>query len=148
MKYLQEVLKHIYSFPEATRRFFAVLCMILAAFVLFNGWRLAVSSRLTIISDTPAIIAQGEEGLEPLPELAREALSPVEGAYESFRGVANFITPRGAPDQNKASSRFSTGETLALVASSFGHTAEKAGGKLKNGLYFLYEKSQREVIPE
>ena len=145
MKFIEK----IQTLPEPMRRFLAGLALVLAALVLFNGWRLAVSSRLTMLSDTAPIFAQ-EEGLETVleSESPLEALSPIGGAYESLKGIASFIAPRGTPDQNKAASRFPTGETIAFAASSFGHTAYKAGNTLKDALYFLYEKSQREVYPD
>ena len=154
LNYMDKKMKFLYtirSLPEATRRLLAICALAVAAFVLFNGWRLALSSRLTAISDTPGIVAVEHQGNgadeEDINAPVTQPLSPLAGVEESLKGLEGFFSFSRATESKHSFASFSPRYAAGLIASSFTRISSETQKGLKNAFYFLYEKSQREVTP-
>lgn len=94
MKRLQTFLETIRALPEEARRLLAGLLFVVAAIIIFSGWSITMSSRLTVISGetvSPATLI-GPTDLEDVPQ-GEETLSPLEGITESFRSLQSVIGP-------------------------------------------------------
>lgn len=104
MKPLKNFLQAIRSLPEEARRLLAGLSLVIAAIIIFSGWSMLISSRLTTLSGETVSPAApiNPAGLEYVPQ-GEETLSPLEGITESFRSLQSVIGPTNAGKSGLAS---------------------------------------------
>lgn len=104
MKPLNKFIYAIRQLPEETRLLIAAGLLVVAAFVVFAGWRAVIAERLGNVNpiEVAAGPAVGKQENMP-PHTAAQPFSPSAGLVETFRSLEKFII-KPAPQENKKES--------------------------------------------
>lgn len=121
MKQIGLFLQKIHSLPEEVRRFLAILCMAIAAIIVFNGWGWMISSRLQTLSETSAIAF-------------REDQNPATNPYPAAREYA--------PQANALVSREKTPSIFGQIGSGIDSLSASLGIGVEKVLKYIFEPFQ------
>lgn len=98
------ILETIRSLPEEARRLLAGLSFVIAAIIIFSGWNMLISSRLTTLSsETVSPAASINSGNFENTLQGEETLSPLEGITESFKSLRSVLGPKNEERNGLAS---------------------------------------------